>query len=151
MNEIDYALLSQLRTDAGRSYAELGQAVGLSPAAAHERVRKLRASGTIRGTTIDINPESLGRGVLAFVHIEANAWMGGCGPDLVAIPEIEEAHIVAGQTSVLAKVRTASTLHLQVVLRRIFDIPGVTGTQATVVLEPLFERGIQIGTSPSTP
>jgi len=40
------------------------------------------------------------------------------------------------------KVRTATTEQLQDVLRRIYAIGGVSGTQATVVLETFFERPV---------
>ncbi|HEY8827921.1 MAG TPA: Lrp/AsnC ligand binding domain-containing protein [Jatrophihabitantaceae bacterium] len=78
--------------------------------------------------------------MLTFVLIDANAWMGDCADALAAIATIEEAHIIAGAAAVLVKVRTASTEQLQEALREIFDIDGVTGTQAIVVLETFFER-----------
>lgn len=141
MDELDQVLLAALRADATQSYAALGKAAGLSAGAAHERVRKLRERGVIRRTTIDVDPVAVGRPVLAFVMIESNAWMGAdpTRDALAGIPELEEAHIIAGSASLLAKIRTASTEALQDVLRRIFAIDGVTGTQTIVVLETMFE------------
>ena len=53
------------------------------------------------------------------------------------------------------KIRTATTEALQAVLRRIFEIPGVSGTQTIVVLETCFERPLATVTSalpgPSSP
>ncbi|MEV5569475.1 Lrp/AsnC ligand binding domain-containing protein [Spirillospora sp. NPDC052269] len=43
------------------------------------------------------------------------------------------------------KVRAATTEHLQDVLRRLYAIDGVSGTQATVVLETFFERPLNPG------
>ncbi|MFC7640114.1 Lrp/AsnC family transcriptional regulator [Streptosporangium lutulentum] len=65
MDAVDRALLKELQRDATQAYAALGQAVGLSAGSAHERVRKLRESGVIRRTTIDVDPAAVGRGVLA--------------------------------------------------------------------------------------
>ncbi|MCL2732283.1 MAG: Lrp/AsnC family transcriptional regulator, partial [Actinomycetia bacterium] len=135
MDDIDRRLLALLQEDATRPYAALGEAVGLSAPAAHERVRKLRERGVIRRTGVDVDPDAVGRGVLAFVLVESSAWMGESGDRFAAIPEIQEAHVIAGSASVLAKVRTASTGQLQDVLRRLYAIDGVSGTQATVVLE----------------
>jgi DNA-binding Lrp family transcriptional regulator len=147
VDEIDRSLLALLQHDATASYAALGQAVGLSAAAAHERVRKLRERGVIRRTTVDVDPAAAGLGVLAFVLIEADAWMGDTPTRdaLVAIPEIQETHIIAGPASLLAKIRTATTEGLQDVLRRIFTIEGVTGTNTIVVLETAFERPLDTG------
>ncbi|MEV7439843.1 Lrp/AsnC family transcriptional regulator [Streptomyces sp. NPDC091204] len=144
MDDIDRALVLRLQQDAGQSYAALGTAVGLSAGATHERVRKLRERGVIRRTTVDVDPAAVGSGVLAYVMVDSNAWMGESGADFAAIPEIQEAHIIAGSSSVLVKVRTASTERLQDVLRRLYAIEGVSGTHATVVLDTFFERPLPL-------
>ncbi|NYH52786.1 MULTISPECIES: Lrp/AsnC family transcriptional regulator [Nocardiopsis] len=142
MDETDRVLVSLLQEDATRSYAALGEAVGLSAGAAHERVRKLRSRGVIRRTTVEVDPAALGRGVLAFVLVESSAWMGDTSESLAAIPEIQEAHVIAGSASLLVKVRTPTTERLQDVLRRLYAVEGVSGTEATVVLETFFERPV---------
>lgn len=140
MDDVDRTLVALLLQDATRSYAALGAEVGLSAGAAHERVRKLRANGTIRRTTVEVDPAALGQGVLAFVLVDSSAWMGDSAEAFAAVPEVQEAHVIAGTAAVLVKVRASTTERLQDVLRRLYDIPGVSGTQATVVLETFFER-----------
>lgn len=140
MDHVDRALLTQLQQDATQPYAALGQSVGLSAGAAHERVRKLRERGVIRRTVIEVDPAAVGRGVLAYVMVDSTAWMGDAAEHFAALPEIQEAHVIAGSASLLVKVRTATTAQLQDVLRRIYAIEGVSGTQATIVLETFFER-----------
>ncbi|MEE4419086.1 MULTISPECIES: Lrp/AsnC family transcriptional regulator [Streptomyces] len=142
MDDTDRALIAELQRDATQAYAALGKAVGLSAGAAHDRVRKLRERGVIRRTTVDVDPAALGQGVLAFVMVDSSAWMGDAADAFAAIPEIQEAHIIAGAASVLVKVRTATTEQLQHVLRRLYAIEGVSGTQATVALETFFERPV---------
>ncbi|MDQ0844610.1 Lrp/AsnC family transcriptional regulator [Streptomyces sp. V1I6] len=142
MDAVDRELIALLQEDATSAYAALGKAVGLSAGAAHERVRKLRERGVIRRTTVEVDPAALGRGVLAFVMVESSAWMGESAEAFAAIPEIQEAHVIAGNASVLVKVRTATTEQLQDVLRRLYAIEGVSGTQATVSLETFFERPV---------
>jgi Lrp/AsnC family transcriptional regulator, leucine-responsive regulatory protein len=146
VDDIDRALLAQLQRDATQSYAALGHAAGLSAGAAHERVRKLRDRGVIRRTTIEVDPAAVGRSVLAFVMVSANEWMGDTATRdaLVAIPDIQEAHIIAGAASLLVKIRTATTEDLQSVLRRMFAVNGVTGTQTIVVLESFFDRPVNV-------
>jgi DNA-binding Lrp family transcriptional regulator len=142
MDAVDRELIALLQEDATSAYAALGKAVGLSAGAAHERVRKLRERGVIRRTTVEVDPAALGRGVLAFVMVESSAWMGESAEAFAAIPEIQEAHVIAGNASVLVKVRTTTTEQLQDVLRRLYAIEGVSGTQATVSLETFFERPV---------
>ncbi|MGW1346807.1 Lrp/AsnC family transcriptional regulator [Kribbella sp. NPDC002412] len=146
IDDTDRQLLALLQEDATQSYAALGQAVGLSAGAAHERVRKLKAAGVIRRTTIEVDPAALGRGVLSYVLLDADAWMGD-EPTLRAlreIPAVEEAHIIAGPASVLVKVRTATTEDLQATLRALHQVDGVTSTQTVVVLESFFERSLTV-------
>jgi DNA-binding Lrp family transcriptional regulator len=145
VDDIDRQLIALLQQDATQSYAVLGKAVGLSAGAAHERVRKLREQGVIRATTVDVDPAALDRGVLAFVLVDSNMWMGERADAFAAVPEIQEAHVIAGTASLLVKVRTATTEQLQDVLRRLYAIDGVSGTQATVVLETFFERPVHAG------
>ncbi|MFE9117071.1 Lrp/AsnC family transcriptional regulator [Streptomyces sp. NPDC007172] len=140
MNDIDRKLIALLQHDATTAYAALGKEVGLSAGAAHERVRKLRERGVIRRTTVEVDPAALGQGVLAFVMVDSTSWMGDSAEAFAAIPEIQEAHVIAGSASVLVKVRTATTEQLQDVLRRLYAIDGVSGTHATVSLETFFER-----------
>ncbi|MCZ0985486.1 Lrp/AsnC family transcriptional regulator [Streptomyces diastatochromogenes] len=144
MDDIDRQLLVLLQQDASRPYAALGEAVGLSAGATHERVRKLRERGVIRRTTVEVDPAAVGQGVLAFVMVESTRWVGDSGDRFSAIPEIQEAHVIAGSASALVKVRTSTTQQLQDVLRRIYAIDGVSGTQATVVLETFFERPVTL-------
>lgn len=144
MDELDRTLLAELQRDATQAYAALGKAVGLSAGAAHERVRKLRDQGVIRRTTVDVDPVAVDRGVLAFVLVEAGAWMGDSPTKaaLEALPEVVEAHVIAGPASLLVKVRAATTEQLQASLRRLYAIDGVSGTQTIVVLESFFERPV---------
>jgi Lrp/AsnC family leucine-responsive transcriptional regulator len=142
VDQTDRELLALLQEDATQSYAALGAAVGLSAGAAHERVRKLKASGVIRRTTVEVDPAALGSGVLAYVLLDTDSWMGDkrTFESLKAIPAVEEAHIIAGPASVLVKVRTRSTEEIQATLRSLHQVKGVTSTQTIVVLESLFER-----------
>lgn len=146
VDDVDRALLAQLQDNALQPYAALGEAVGLSAGATHDRVRKLRDRGVIRRTTVDVAPDAVGRGTLAFVLVNGSAWMGdeSTRDALAGIPEVQEAHVVAGAASLLVKIRTATTEDLQGVLRRIFAIGGVSGTQTIVVLETFFERPLSV-------
>src|SRR5688572_10414640 len=105
IDALDRKLLGVLVEDATVSYAELGDRIGLSPPAAHERVKRLRRSGVIRRTAALIDPVAIGKPLLAFVHVDTQGW-GKTGA-LLAFeqhPEVEEIHSVAGDTCMLLKV-----------------------------------------------
>lgn len=142
MDEIDLLILRELQRDATTSYANLAEAVGMSTTSAHERVRRLRARGVIVRTSIEVDPAALGRDVLAFVALSSDAWVGDAATRerLASIPEVEAAYVVAGDSSLLVKIRTSTNAELQRTLRDLHDLDGITGTRSTVVLETFFER-----------
>jgi Lrp/AsnC family transcriptional regulator, leucine-responsive regulatory protein len=146
VDTIDRTLLGLMQEDATRTYVELGEAVHLSAPAAHERVRKLRESGVIQRTTIDVDPEAVGKGMLVFALVDSSEWMGDAGTatSFLAIDGVEAAYAVAGKACVLAKIRTRTPSELQDVLREIYAIDGARGTESIVVLETLFERPMSV-------
>lgn len=148
----DRRLLGVLVEDATVSYAELGERAGMSAPAAHERVKRLRRSGAIRRTSALVHPRAVGKGLLAFVHVDTKGW--GKTPELLEIarfPEVEEIHSVAGDTCMLLKVRTRNTHGLEGLLARIYDTPGVVTTRSYVVLSTYLERPVQPDTTTEWP
>jgi Lrp/AsnC family leucine-responsive transcriptional regulator len=144
LDAFDRKLLGLLVEDATRSYAELGEQVGLSAPAVHERVKRLKRTGAIRQTAALINPIAVQKTLLAFVHVDTSGW--GKTPALLAIgkyPEVEEMHSVAGDTCMLLKVRTKDSRALEGLLARLYDVPGVIRTRSYVVLSTHMERPVQ--------
>ena len=67
LDEIDHKILARLIDNGRESFASIGQAVGLSTAAAKRRVDRLRYEGAIRRFTAEIEPSALGWTIEAFV------------------------------------------------------------------------------------
>lgn len=150
LDAVDRRLLSLLQRDATTPYAALAKEVGLSAAAVHDRVRKLRERGVILRTTVDVDPASVGLPTLAFVLLHSTAWMGDAdvAAAIADLPGVQEAHVVAGRASVLVKVRAQSNLELQGLLRRLYCIDGVSETETVMVLDTMFERSVDVETPP---
>lgn len=152
IDAFDRKILAALAADSSQSYARLGETVGLSAPAVHERVRRLRQSGTIKGVHAALDGAALGKPLLAFVHVEAAGW--GKSERLMQVlqfPEVEEMHSVAGDASVLFKVRIASPQALEAFLSQIHAVPGVTGTRCYIALSTYLERPVQAGVTDSWP
>lgn len=146
LDGFDRKILGELTADADLSYVELGNRVGLSAPAVHDRVKKLRRSGCLRRTAALLDGAAIGKPLLAFVHIESAGW--GKTQQLMAIaqlPEVEEIHSVAGDTCMLLKVRCASSVALEALLARLYATPGVKATRSYVVLSTYLERTVQAG------
>ncbi|MGE5803975.1 MAG: Lrp/AsnC ligand binding domain-containing protein, partial [Gemmatimonadota bacterium] len=68
--------------------------------------------------------------------------------ELEKIPAIEECHSVAGRLSLVLKVRVAATADLLELTDRLRQIPGIEGTETTIVLKTQIDRPIPIPTPP---
>ena len=141
IDEMDARILSAMSADSRRSYADVGNEVGLSTAAVHERVRKLVERGVIRRFSLSVEPQALGLAFTAFVAIRND---GGIhcrevAPRLREMPEVQELHSVAGEYDFLAKIRTTHARALEDVIYEIKAIAGVARTTSTVVLNTEFE------------
>lgn len=144
IDAFDRKILGALAVDAGRSYAELGRIVGLSAPAVHERVRKLRASGRIRGIEARLDGAAVGKPLLAFVMVDTQGWCKQDGSAYwAAFPEVEEIHSVAGDACLLLKVRCASSGALEAFLERVYGTEGVVATRSYVALTTYLERAPQ--------
>ncbi|TFH88573.1 Lrp/AsnC family transcriptional regulator [Billgrantia azerbaijanica] len=146
LDAFDRRILGELAADAALSYADLGSRVGLSAPAVHERVKRLRTTGRIRGTVALLDGPSTGKPFLAFVHVDSTGW-GKTQEllDLAELPEVEEIHSVAGDTCMLLKVRCQSSRALEGLLARLYAMPSVKATRSYVVLSTYLERPPQAG------
>ncbi|WP_374367746.1 Lrp/AsnC family transcriptional regulator [Dongia sp.] len=144
MDQLDRTLLAHLAEDATIAYRDLGARLGLSAPAVFERVKKLKAQGVIRRTTIEIAPETIDRPLLAYVHVNTEGW--GKTPELLALgedPRVEEIHAVAGDTCMILKVRCENTQALEKLLKKIYDVPGIKGTRSYIALNTYLERNVR--------
>ena len=91
IDETDRAILRALVDNADASAGEIGRALGLSQPAAWRRIRRLRESGVIRGTRLDLDAEKLGFGVTVFLGVKlgtkGQASLGEFERAVSAIPE----------------------------------------------------------------
>jgi Lrp/AsnC family transcriptional regulator, leucine-responsive regulatory protein len=144
LDAFDRRILGALSADARLTYAEIGERAGLSAPAVHERVRRLRESGALKGTTACLDARAIGKPFLAFVHVDADGW--GKSQRMMTLrrfPEVEEMHSVAGDTCVILKVRTQDAQAMEHFLSQLYILSGVRGTKSYVVLSTYLERAIQ--------
>lgn len=143
LDEIDVHLLNLLQQEGRATQLELSREVGLSQPAVAERIRKLEERDVIIGYTARVDATKLGKDITAFigVTIEHPKYFEGFARKVMAMPEVLEAHRVAGQDSYLLKVKTANTRTLdQLLVQTLRTIPGVTRTHTTIVLTSIKEE-----------
>jgi Lrp/AsnC family leucine-responsive transcriptional regulator len=137
----DRQLASLLVADGRATLKSLAEATGLSVSAVQARVRRLEATGVVRGYSADIDPEAIGLPLAAIIAITPRDPQHEYDiPErLAALPEIESCHSVAGDDSLVLFVRVAGPIALEGLIREIRRRADVS-TRTTVVLQTLFER-----------
>jgi Lrp/AsnC family leucine-responsive transcriptional regulator len=136
VDDLDFALLGALASDARRSQRALARAVGVSPPAVAGRLARLERAGVIRGYRAEINWAALGCPVVVYLAVSTGSG-AGLGPVIRAVSElseVEEMSVVTGGPDLLVRLRVSGHAHLRSLLDTIFNIPGVKRTEAFLSL-----------------
>jgi Lrp/AsnC family leucine-responsive transcriptional regulator len=142
IDEINIKILNIIQNNSKASNSMIGKAVGLTPTAVFERVRKLEAKGVIQSYNTRLNPRAVGLGVLAFVFVKVEVGTAEAQIDqaLTDIDEVQEVHHVSGEDCYMLKVWASDNEDLgQLLLEKVHSIKGVRATRTTIVLKTVKE------------
>jgi len=115
VDRIDETIIALLEEDGRRSYGEIGRTVGLSEAAARQRVNRLRESGLMRIVAIS-DPLRLGRAVVATVGIRVGGDPRAVAERLALEDAIEWVVITAGSFDLLVEIVCRSETELLAII-----------------------------------
>ena len=140
LDPADLAIVRALADDGRMSFTDLAVVVGLSTSAVHQRVRRLEERGVVRGYRAEIDPESVGLALTAFIAITP---IDPADPDdlperLAPLAAVASCYSVAGDANYLLQVRVATPRDLEALVAEIRSVAHVT-TRTTVVLSTPFE------------
>lgn len=130
MDRIDRKILDLLARDSRLTGEQLGAAVGLSPSAAHRRVKALEESGAILGYRARLSAAARGFPSTVFVHVtltdQRQATMLAFEEAMARTPQIAEAHLMSGESDYLVKVLVREDDSYERIHREILSaLPGV--------------------------
>jgi len=104
LDQVDLALLGELREDGRRSYPQLAATCGVSESAARRRVEALIAAGCLRPVTL-VDPGFLGYDVEVFVWLQLELGrLEQVAAALVDRPEVRYASATSGHSDMVAEV-----------------------------------------------
>ena len=140
LDSFDLAILAVLEGEGRLSAVEIGARVGLSKSPVQARIKRLEASGVIRGYGARLDRVAMGQAHVAFVEVRLQdtreAALQAFNKAVLAVPEVEECHMIASRFDYLLKVRTADIQAYRRVLgERISALPHVAGTSTYVAME----------------
>ncbi|RKF14144.1 winged helix-turn-helix transcriptional regulator [Roseovarius spongiae] len=146
LDRFDHAILRVLAGDGRMSVTDLAQRIGLSKSPTQTRLRRLEAAGVITGYRALIDPIALGRDHVSFVEVRLTdtreAALAAFNAAVARIPEIEEAHLIAGNFDYLLKIRTGNMAdYRRVLAEHISTLPHVSGTSTYVAMQAVKDAG----------
>ena len=144
LDRIDRVLVAALQQDARLRLEDLARMVKLVPSSVHDRLRRLERDGVIGRWTIDVDVRAFGLDVLAYIGVQSSKPCSKVMPFIEPIAAVEECHSVAGSKGLMLKVRVPSTRALLDLIEQLRQIPGVEGTETSIVLKTQFDRPITL-------
>jgi DNA-binding Lrp family transcriptional regulator len=140
LDRTDFGILRLLQNDAALSNKQVAAAVGLAPSSAHERMKRLREEGVLRGTHADVDPKAMGVGLeaLFFIGLEKHkrASVDRFMADVVDIAEVRSAYLITGRYDLVVHVVARDTQHLKdLALDKFTSRPGVTRIETSIIFE----------------
>ncbi|MDX5357134.1 MAG: Lrp/AsnC ligand binding domain-containing protein [Rhodobacterales bacterium] len=144
LDRFDQAILRVLATEGRIAVTELARRIGLSKSPTQARVKRLEDDGIITGYRAILDPIRLGRAHVAYVEVKLSdtreAALQAFNRAVLAVPEVEECHMIASRFDYLLKVRTADIQDYRRVLgERISALPHVASTSTHVAMEAVKE------------
>ena len=141
----DRKILSVLTSEGRLPVADLARRIGLSKSPTQARLKRLEASGVIRGYRALIDPIRLGLDHVAFVELRLTdtreAALAAFNAAVAKIGEIEQVHLIAGNFDYLLKVRTRNMADYRAVLaEKISTLPHVSSSSTYVAMQAVKEE-----------
>lgn len=141
LDEIDKGLLRILQENAKTPYSKIARQLGISEATVHLRIKKLLKLGVIKRFQAIVDPEKVGKDVVAIVALTADPKKyESVLEKLKEIPNIYEIYDVTGEYYTILKIRVGSREELTRVLDEIGRIDGIESTRTMFVLRTIKEE-----------
>ncbi len=142
LDDIDEAILFELRRNARIANNALASIVGIAPSTCLARVKALEAAGVILGYRAEIDMKKIGFPVDALISVRINsharAEMRAFARRMVSLPNVHSVFFLAGDKDFLVHVVCASTDQLRdFVAVELNTDPAVSHTQTNLVFEHL--------------
>lgn len=137
LDRIDRKILAVLSTDGRIAVTELARKVGLSKSPCQVRLKRLQDDGFIQGFRAVLDAEKLGLEHVAFTEVKltdtTEKALTAFNKAVLAVPEIEQCHMIAGSFDYLLKVRTRDIQDYRRVLGEVISALPYVGSTSTHV------------------
>lgn len=146
IDSLDKQILEFLTQDARVAFKDIAERLGVSRAAVHQHVERMKKNGVISNTGYQVNPESLGYDTCTFIGVTLSQGMkfASVSEDLKKIPEVVECHYTTGAYAMMLRLFCRNNADLMRLLDTICQIEGVSNTETLISLHQSFSRTIPL-------
>ena len=142
---LDRKILRQLVANSDLTSAQLGEAVGLSPSAAHRRVGALRERGLIAGFRAILSHEARGRPSVVMVNVtlkdQREETMAAFEARIRDVEEIRDCFLMSGEADYMLHVEVRHDDSFERIHRETLSrLPGVTRLASHFVIREVIRR-----------
>ncbi|MEL7215424.1 MAG: Lrp/AsnC ligand binding domain-containing protein [Pseudomonadota bacterium] len=140
IDRFDRAILDALAREGRLPVSDLARKIGLSKTPCQTRLKRLQEEGYILGFRAILSPAKLDRDHVAFVEVKltdtTEAALTAFNTAVLALPEVEQCHMIAGAFDYLLKVRSSDIRSYRLVLgEKISALPFVGSTSTHVSMQ----------------
>jgi Lrp/AsnC family transcriptional regulator, regulator for asnA, asnC and gidA len=135
LDDVNKHIIDQLQQDGRMSYAALAKKIGLSEAAARQRVQRMLDAGMMQIVAVT-DPLTLGFRRQVMIGMKVEGDMRAVAEKIAQIPEVDYVVVCAGSYDILAELVCTDDEHLLGLLNdKIRTIDGVQSTETYVYLK----------------
>jgi Lrp/AsnC family leucine-responsive transcriptional regulator len=140
LDALDRAILRELQADGRLTNVELAKRVRLSPSPCLRRVKALEEQGYIRGYTALLDRNRMHRGLHVVVMVSLTSQrqetLDAFERSVVALDDVLECHLVAGEADYLVTVAAESLdAYQRFSTRRLGELPGVASLKSLISMK----------------
>jgi DNA-binding Lrp family transcriptional regulator len=139
LDETDRRILQLLQKDARMTVKDLAAAVNLSATPVHERIKRLEATGVIRGYSAVIDRSKTGKSLMVVCYVSLREHSRAAGSkfikSIMAMEEVTECYNISGEFDFMLKVVAAGMdEYYDFHVNKLSQIENIGNLQSTFIM-----------------
>ncbi|MEM0192625.1 MAG: Lrp/AsnC family transcriptional regulator [Candidatus Korarchaeum sp.] len=142
LDELDLAILKILQEDCKKNIGEISEILRIPKSTVHYRINRLEKLGFIEGCYAKVNPEKLGKSLVAITLVRAKYRPGyheKVGDKIKELPGVWAVYFVFGETDFVVLLRVEDVKELMMVIERMMNMEEIERTSTMIVAKVIKE------------
>ncbi|MDA4844165.1 Lrp/AsnC family transcriptional regulator [Hoeflea poritis] len=144
LDQIDKDIIAAMQSDAALSQRRLAEKIGLSQNACWRRLRRLYADGVITGSTIRLDRQKLGLGLVVFMMVRtrhhSSDWLNEFRRIVLNLPEVVDFFRIGGEYDYMIKIVTENMDSYDKVYQRLIEQIELDSVTSHFSMESIAEQ-----------